>query len=157
MHINLIAIGNKMPAWIKAGYDEYAKRLPLDYRIQLIEIPTIKRNKSSSLTQLNAQEGSKLLAAVETSGPIISLDRQGRLLSTEEWVKKLLHWHDHCAHINVLVGGPEGLSDDCLKKSQEVVSLSALTFPHPLVRVILAEQIYRAWSIITHHPYHRSN
>lgn len=153
--INLIVVGRKMPTWINAGYKEYAQRLPTDYRLQLIEINSQKRNKTSSLVNILQKEGDDLLAAAHPHGPIIAFDRQGQTFSTEQLARNLQAWHDQSLHPNFLVGGPEGLSAECLKRSHQTWSLSALTFPHPLVRVIIAEQIYRAWSILSHHPYHR--
>lgn len=153
MEIKLIAIGTKMPAWVNTGFAEYAKRLPADYRLQLLEIPSQKRTKTSVTTQVLQQEGEKLLAAAQA--PIIALDRQGITLSTAQLAKYLQQWHDGSQNPSFLAGGPEGLAPACLQRAAQIWSLSALTFPHPLVRVILAEQIYRAWSILAHHPYHR--
>jgi 23S rRNA (pseudouridine1915-N3)-methyltransferase len=144
MQIKLIAVGNKMPAWITAGYTEYAKRLPADYQLNLVEIPS----------QQSAKLDEKILAAARS--PIVALDRQGEILTTLQLAKYLQSWHDNSQNLSLLVGGPEGLSSSCLQHADKVWSLSALTFPHPLVRVILAEQIYRAWSILSNHPYHRS-
>jgi 23S rRNA (pseudouridine1915-N3)-methyltransferase len=144
--IKLISlVGHKMPAWVNTGFAEYAKRLPADYQLQLIDIPSRKHPKNS---------GEKLLLAAQP--PIIALDRQGQSISTAQLAAYLQQWHDAHQNPSLLVGGPDGLSPDCLKQAEKVWSLSALTFPHPLVRIILAEQIYRAWSIISHHPYHRS-
>lgn len=153
MHIKLIAIGNKMPTWVTTGFAEYAKRLPPDYHLDLIEIPAEKRTKNRNVEQILQEEGKKLLAAAEQ--PIIILDRQGKALTTIQLAKQLQNWRDLGQNISLLIGGPEGLSSECLQKANQTWSLSALTFPHPLVRIILAEQIYRAWSIISHHPYHR--
>lgn len=153
MHVKLIAIGNKMPDWVNTGFNEYAKRLPIDYHLQLIEIPAQKRTKNTVAEQVMVAETEKLLA-VATS-PIIALDRRGKSIDTEKLAYQLQHWHDQQQSPSLLVGGPEGLSADGLKQADAVWSLSALTFPHPLVRVILAEQIYRAWSILSHRPYHR--
>lgn len=154
MHIKLIAIGAKMPDWVNTGFQEYAKRLPPDYPLQLIEIPAQKRTKNTIAEQVMKTETEKLFAAA--TRPIIALDRQGKALNTEQLAKQLQKWHDHQQNPSLLVGGPEGLSAEGCRLADETWSLSALTFPHPLVRIILAEQIYRAWSILSHHPYHRS-
>jgi 23S rRNA (pseudouridine1915-N3)-methyltransferase len=151
--IKLIAVGTKMPNWVTEGFIEYQKRLPMDYQLQLIEIQSEKRTKNSVTEKVLLREGEKLLAAAST--PIIALDRQGESLTTEKLAKNLQFWHDTEQHPCFLIGGPEGLSTSCLKKADKICSLSALTFPHPLVRIILAEQIYRAWSILINHPYHR--
>ncbi len=142
-----------MPAWVMEGFKEYQKRLPPDYQIQLIEVPSEKRTKNSVVEKILHREGEKLLTA--SSSPIIALDRQGESLTTEKLAKNLAGWHDNQQNPSILIGGPEGLSANCLKSADKIWSLSAMTFPHPLVRIILAEQIYRAWSILINHPYHR--
>lgn len=154
MHIKLIAIGNKMPAWVNTGFNEYAKRLPPDYQLQLVEIPAQKRTKNTIAEQVMAAETEKLLAAA--TRPSIALDRKGKTFNTETLAQQLQIWHDNQQNPSILIGGPEGLSAGGLQQADAIWSLSALTFPHPLVRIILAEQIYRAWSILSHHPYHRS-
>ncbi len=151
--IKLIAVGTKMPAWVNEGFVEYQKRLPIDYQLQLIEIHSEKRTKNSVMERIQQREGEKLLAA--GASPLIALDRQGESLTTEKLAKNLEYWRDTQQNPSFLVGGPEGLSSQCLKSADKIWSLSAMTFPHPLVRIILAEQIYRAWSILIHHPYHR--
>ncbi|MBS0349929.1 MAG: 23S rRNA (pseudouridine(1915)-N(3))-methyltransferase RlmH [Proteobacteria bacterium] len=153
MLIKLIAIGTKMPSWIQIGFQEYAQRLPSGYSLALKEIATPKRAKGSDINQLIISEGHKLLAAA--TDPIIALDCQGQLWDTPQLAKQLQFWHDSNLNPSFLIGGPDGLSQDCLKKAKHRWSLSPLTFPHSLVRVVVAEQIYRAWSIINHHPYHR--
>ncbi len=143
-----------MPAWVNAGFREYAQRLPSDYALQLTEIPSQKRTKSSVIDQILLVESEKLISAA--TKPVIAFDRQGKAVNTEQLAKQLQTWHDHHENPSFLIGGPEGLHPSCLNQASQVWSLSALTFPHPLVRIILAEQIYRAWSILSHHPYHRS-
>lgn len=156
MQINIIAIGKRMPPWIQAGYNEYTKRMPANCRIQLIEIPSSKRVKDSDTARLLRLESELMLNAIPKNTSVIALDVTGRLWDTYQLAKQLQNWLEKSQDITLLIGGPEGLTDDCLKASQMKWSLSPLTFPHPLVRVILAEQLYRAWTIITHHPYHRS-
>jgi 23S rRNA (pseudouridine1915-N3)-methyltransferase len=153
MIITLIAIGTKMPGWVQTGFQEYTKRLPADYAIALKEIAAPKRTKATDINQIIQLEGEKMLAAA--SEPMIALDCQGQLWDTPKLAKQLQLWRDSNVNPSLLIGGPDGLSQDCLKKAKYRWSLSPLTFPHPLVRVIVAEQIYRAWSIINHHPYHR--
>ena len=157
MQINLIAVGKRMPEWVNTGYYEYAKRLPADYCLHLIEITSEKRTKSRSKIQILDLEAEKLLNVITKPGPVIALDRQGQSLHTEQLATILQQWHDLNHHAHILIGGPEGLGTACLKRAQAIWSLSALTLPHPLVRIIIAEQIYRAWSIISRHPYHRSD
>ena len=155
MKIHLIAIGTRMPDWVNAGFQTYAKRLPHEFSLHLIEIPAGKRLKNANLTQLMTQEGQQLLAAVPKGDTLIALDRQGQVLSTTTLAQQFHQWHSQQRNVSLLIGGPEGLATACLQQAAHVWSLSPLTLPHALVRILIAEQIYRVWSIITHHPYHR--
>jgi 23S rRNA (pseudouridine1915-N3)-methyltransferase len=155
MQINLIAVGKRMPKWVELGYQEYAERLPNDYKLNLIEINLIKRTKAADISRIIQQEGDAILAAIPKNNFIIALSEKGEQLNTLELASQLQHWHDQPQNISLLIGGPDGLSQNCLKNAQKNWSLSKLTFPHPLVRIIVAEQIYRAWSVTQHHPYHR--
>ncbi len=155
MKIKLIAIGTKMPAWVTAGYEEYAQRLPKEFRLELCEISAQKRTKQSNLPALLQQEGEALLTACPRGSQLIALDRLGEKINTRQLADKLQKFHDQSQEIAILVGGPEGISESTLQAAHERWSLSELTLPHPLVRIVVAEQIYRAWSIINHHPYHR--
>ncbi len=152
MHIHLICIGQRMPTWVNVGYQEYAKRLTHDYSLHLTEIPLRKRSKSSNLERLQRQETEDMLAAIPPQSHIIALDEKGQQWTTSQLSQHLFR-HSQLA---LLVGGPEGLSPPCLQKAHQHWSLSSLTFPHSLVRIIVAEQIYRAWTLLTHHPYHRA-
>lgn len=156
MRIHLIAVGTRMPQWIQEGYFEYAKRLPKECRLQLKEIPLRKREKGeNSSNQLIELEGRQMLAAVPKGAYMIALDKEGHEWSTEQLTQNLDRWLQSGWDLALLIGGPEGLAGNCLKQAQQCWSLSRLTFPHPLVRVIVAEQIYRAWSLLQGHPYHR--
>jgi len=154
MKINLVAIGTKMPAWVNEGYEEYAKRLPKEFQLHLIEIPALKRGKTLS-PHLIEQEGELLLNAIPAHNKTIALERTGKAFSTLELTQQLGKYHGESQDVSLLIGGPEGLSSACLQQAELKWSLSTLTLPHPLVRVVIAEQIYRAWSIMSHHPYHR--
>ncbi len=155
MQINLIAIGNKMPAWINEGFLEYSKRLPRDYQLNLIELPAQPRTKNSNIDKIILEEGKVLLEKVRKGNKIIALEITCKQWTTKQLSIQLKKFHDDSDDISLLIGGPEGLSQECLSAADIKWSLSHLTFPHPLVRVILAEQIYRAYSIISNHPYHR--
>jgi 23S rRNA (pseudouridine1915-N3)-methyltransferase len=144
-----------MPAWVQAGFEEYAKRLPAHCKLVLREIPAGKRGKGSDLDRLTQEEGKRLLAAVPKGARIVALDRAGRELDTEQLAEKLRVQLASGTDLALLVGGPEGLSEACLKAARERWPLSRLTLAHPLVRVVVAEQLYRAWSIINNLPYHR--
>ncbi len=155
MKIHLLAIGDRMPEWVETGYAEYAKRLPRECRLVLHEIPAGKRGKNADLARLTADEGQRLLAAVPKDARVIALDRAGRELDTDGLAAALRTQLGRGSDLALLIGGPEGLSEECLAVADERWSLSRLTFAHPVVRVVLAEQLYRAWSIITRKPYHR--
>jgi 23S rRNA (pseudouridine1915-N3)-methyltransferase len=153
--VYLLAVGTRMPAWVETAVGEYKKRLQGEITLQVIEIPTAKRGKSSSVSKLVEQEGSAILAACPKGAKLVSLDVLGKPFSTENLAQKLNDWRMDGSDIALVVGGPDGLSKEVLNASVQKLSLSALTLPHSMVRVILAEQIYRAWTITQGHPYHR--
>lgn len=155
MKTKLIGIGNKMPTWVTMAYQEYVKRLPPQYAIELIEIPLKTRNKNTDSHRLIEQEGDAMLKAIAPQDYVIALDIPGKRWSTEQLAAKFNDWQQLGTNITILIGGPEGLAPSCKQRADESWSLSLLTFPHPLVRVILAEQLYRAWSILQNHPYHK--
>lgn len=155
MQIHLIAIGDRMPAWVETGYDEYARRLPRECRLVLREIPAGKRTKGADLKRLIEQEGARQLAAIPAGSRVVALDRTGRQMDTEQLAAELKKRLAGGQDLVLLVGGPEGLAPECLKRADDKWSLSLLTLAHPVVRVVLAEQLYRAWSILNNLPYHR--
>ena len=156
MRIHLLAVGTRMPAWVVDAYQEYAKRLPRECTLQLVEIPLSKRRKSLTPEQAAEEDGQHLLASLPKGCTVIALDVRGKGWSTEELAVRLQDWLGSGRDVALLIGGPDGLSADCLRRADLKWSLSALTYPHSLVRVVLAEQLYRAWTINTGHPYHRS-
>lgn len=155
MRIHIISITHKSPSWIKEGYQEYAKRLPASSALELIEIPAEKRTPHADIKRITEREGEKMLAAIKPTHRVIALDVKGKLWSTEQLAEQLAAWQQDGRHIDLLIGGPEGLSPACLQKAEQSWSLSPLTFPHILVKLIIAEQIYRAHSLLQGHPYHR--
>lgn len=155
MLIRLLAIGTKMPAWVTDGFQEYAKRFTSGCTLELCEIPAEKRTKNTDIPRLIEREGEKLLAAIKPGNHVIALDVKGQSWSTEQLAAQLKQWQIHSRPIDLLIGGPDGLSSACLQKAELRWSLSPLTLPHPLVRIVLAEQIYRAMSMLQNHPYHR--
>ncbi len=156
MHINLLAVGTRMPGWVTEGYQEFAKRLPPECRLNLIELPLGKRSKGSDPARAVREEGERMLAMIPKDAHVIALDVNGAQLSTEQLAVHLKSWLQDGRAISLLIGGPDGLAEDCLKRAGQVWSLSKLTLPHALVRIIVAEQIYRAWSVLKNHPYHRA-
>ena len=155
MRIHLLAIGQKLDSWVNQAYEEYAKRLPADCSLRLVEIPASKRGKNVDLARAVYQEGQKMMAAIPQNSFVIALEIGGQSWDTPHLAKQLDAWRHMGQDIVLLVGGPEGLAPQCKSLAKQFWSLSPLTLPHPLVRVILAEQLYRAWSILANHPYHR--
>lgn len=144
-----------MPSWVQQGYEEYAKRLPRECELILKEIPAGKRTKNSDTTRIIREEGERILAAIPTNCHVVTLDLGGKLWSTSQLSKSLERWQSNGQHVALIVGGADGIADEVKKIAKESWCLSNLTFPHPLVRIVVAEQIYRAWSILQNHPYHR--
>lgn len=155
MKIRLLAVGTKMPEWVTAGYEDYAKRLVDDVRLELVEIPAGKRAKNSDIVRLTEKEGEAQLAAIGSQDHVVALEVGGRAWSTEDLSRNLARWLQEGRNISLLIGGPEGLAPAAKARADQQWSLSPLTLPHPLVRVLLAEQIYRAWTLLKGHPYHR--
>ena len=155
MKIKLIAVGTKMPAWVETAFNTYAQRLPKDCCLELIEIPVAKRSKNQLADKWKEKEGQLILKAIEPSDWVVALEVNGQNWTTEKLAQQITSWQGRGCNIVLLVGGPDGLSQECLSRAQQKWSLSALTFPHPMVRVILSETIYRAWSVTVNHPYHR--
>jgi len=155
MKIQIIAMGKSMPAWVETGFKEYAKRLPRECSLKLHEISLTKRGKHPDLARLIKQEGQQMLAAIPKQNRVIALSIEGRPYDTPSLATQLAEWMQDGQDVSLLIGGPEGLAPECLARADSHWSLSPLTLPHPLVRVILAEQIYRAWTILKDHPYHR--
>ncbi len=155
MNIYLLAVGNKMPGWVAQGYNEYAKRLTADCRLKLIEIAAGKRGKNADLARIKQTEGKKILDTIPKGCLVIALELKGKAWSTEQLAQQMNGWLHGGQDVALLIGGPEGLSKDCINRADILWSLSPLTLPHPLVRVLLSEQLYRAYSILKNHPYHR--
>jgi len=155
MRLSIIAVGGKMPAWVTRGVEEYGKRMPRELKLTWREIPLARRGRDASADKLCAREGEQLLKAVPAGDRVIALDVRGARISTPELARQLQAWQMSGDNYSLLIGGPDGLSGQCLERADLRWSLSDLTLPHPLVRVILAEQLYRAWTITVNHPYHR--
>lgn len=155
MRIKLITVGTKMPQWVDIGFKEYAKRLPTEFKLELVEIPLGHRGKGADIQRAIAKESSQMLAAIDNRDYVVALDVTGKAWSTEQLSEQVSQWQMLGSNMALLVGGPDGLSSDCLQRAQQRWSLSKLTFPHPLVRVVIAEQLYRAWTLLNNHPYHR--
>ncbi|PWD86478.1 23S rRNA (pseudouridine(1915)-N(3))-methyltransferase RlmH [Ignatzschineria cameli] len=155
MIVYLIAVGSNMPSWVKVGFEEYAGRLRHDVELKLIEVPALVRKKNADVKRILKEEGEKLLKAIPKNTLIVGLDVVGREMTTMDLSKRLESWMQSGQDVALLVGGPEGFSPEIKALFQQSISLSKLTLPHPMVRVLIAEQLFRAWSIINNHPYHR--
>lgn len=155
MHVYIVAVGDRMPAWVDAGFKDYVKRLPPVLRLRLIEVRAGRRTKGADIARLIDAEAERLVAATPAGAHVIALERSGRRVSTAEFSGALATHMRRGTDIAFWIGGPEGLPAQCLARASEQWSLSLLTFAHPVVRVVLAEQLYRAWSITQNLPYHR--
>lgn len=156
MQLTVAAIGQRMPDWVQTAWQEYARRFGRGLSLQLKEIPLARRGKNADIESLRQAEGDALMAAVPAGHRVIALDERGRQWSTAELALQLENWMREEHGVCFLIGGPDGLPARCRENAQNVWSLGRLTLPHPLVRTILAEQLYRAWTITQNHPYHRS-
>ena len=156
MKIHLLAIGIRMPEWVEKGYAEYAGRLPRECALNLVEIPAGQRGQNPDIARIVRAEGERLLAAAPSGSRRIALDERGQEWSTMELAERLSGWLREGRDVSLLVGGPDGLDATCRDRAERLWSLSRLTLPHPLVRVVVAEQLYRAWSLLHNHPYHRA-
>jgi 23S rRNA (pseudouridine1915-N3)-methyltransferase len=146
MRVSILAVGHKMPSWIEEGFHEYTRRMPPEIRVELVEVKP-GRDKDA--------EGAKLVESLPQGATLIALDERGKAVSTQGLSVMLSEWMRDASHPAFVIGGADGLSDAVRERAAKLISLSALTLPHQLVRVVLAEQLYRAWSILARHPYHR--
>lgn len=156
MKIHLIAVGEKMPAWVQQGFTEYTRRLPTSCSIVLKEVAPGLRGKNADLARAMRDEGERMLAALPNRSHSVALEVSAKPWSTEQLARQLKSWLAQGSDVALLVGGPDGLDARCTERAHQRWSLGPLTLPHPLVRVIVAEQLYRAWTILQGHPYHRA-
>lgn len=156
MRLRLICVGQKMPGWVSEGYQEYSRRMPPEMLLELVEVPLAHRGKNPDIARLMQKEGESLLASTGSRDRLVALDVQGKAWSTEKLAAQMENWQLDGRDVSFLVGGPDGLPAECLARADERWSLSPLTLPHPLVRIVVAEQLYRAWSVTRNHPYHRA-
>jgi 23S rRNA (pseudouridine1915-N3)-methyltransferase len=145
-----------MPSWVSAGCDDYSKRLPREYAFEMVEIPLGQRVKGQPPGKAVQQESEAMLAQIDARDWVIALEVAGASWSTEALAAHLGRWQMDGRNLVFMIGGPDGLGPACRQRANQQWSLSALTLPHPVVRIVLVEQLYRAWSILNHHPYHRA-
>ena len=155
MRVTILSVGHKMPAWISDGFHEYARRMPPEVRVELVELKPEERGAGKNEARAKAVEGERLLAAVPDGGTLVALDERGKAVTTKGLSVMLGEWMRDASHPVFAIGGADGLDEAVKERAAKLISLSSLTLPHALVRVVLAEQLYRAWSILARHPYHR--
>ncbi|CAN0622434.1 23S rRNA m(3)psi1915 methyltransferase [Burkholderia multivorans] len=156
MKLHILAVGHKMPGWIAAGFDEYAKRMPPELRIELREIKPELRAGGRSADSVMAAERQKIEAALPKNARIVALDERGRDWTTMQLAQALPGWQQDGRDVAFVIGGADGLDPALKARADLLLRISSMTLPHGMVRVLLAEQLYRAWSITQNHPYHRA-
>jgi 23S rRNA (pseudouridine1915-N3)-methyltransferase len=156
LRLVLLTASNRQPDWVDAGAADYAKRLRGRCTLEIKTVPLARRTDSTPVERAIAEEGERLLAAVPAGAHVVALCEGGKPWSTKDLAAKLEGWMHLGAPVAFLVGGPDGLSPACIDRAHERWSLSNLTLPHGLVRIVVAEALYRAWSVLERHPYHRA-
>jgi 23S rRNA (pseudouridine1915-N3)-methyltransferase len=152
--IEVLALGDKMPPWVNEGVNTYLKRLPPSFEVALTALPLSKRSKTDTLTA-QKKESQLMLSKIKKTSVVIALDVKGKQLTSHQMADNLKYLSENHASIQLLIGGPEGLSKACLEKAHEKWSLSLLTYAHPVVRIVIAESLYRSYTLINNHPYHK--
>ena len=144
-----------MPSWVTQGVDEYLRRMPSECQVKIVELPLGQRVKSKNIKQAMLQEEKSILAAIPNNALVIAMEVKAKIWSTELLSEKMQDWMQSGKDVALLVGGPDGMTQACIDKAVDKWSLSNLTLPHPLVRIVLAEQLYRGLMVIKNHPYHK--
>jgi 23S rRNA (pseudouridine1915-N3)-methyltransferase len=153
--VTILSVGHKMPAWIQEGFQEYSRRMPPEVRVELLELKPEERGAGRDAARAKGIEGARILDALPKDATLLALDERGKSVTTQGLSVMLSQWMRDGSHPAFAIGGADGHSDELRNRADKLISLSALTLPHGLVRVVLAEQLYRAWSILARHPYHR--
>ncbi|GGD54651.1 MULTISPECIES: 23S rRNA (pseudouridine(1915)-N(3))-methyltransferase RlmH [Caballeronia] len=156
MKLVILAVGHKMPDWITNGFDEYAKRMPPELRIELKEIKPEQRSSGRNAESVMAAEKQRIEAALPKNARVVALDERGRDWTTMQLANALPGWQQDGRDVAFVIGGADGLAPEVKARAEIMLRVSSLTLPHGMVRVLLAEQLYRAWSITQNHPYHRA-
>ncbi len=156
MQLIIAAVGHKMPAWIETGFQEYAKRMPPECKLVLKEIKPVDRASNKNAESVMVQERTRIEAVLPKGGRMIALDERGQDLTTMQMSQLLTQWQQQGGDVTFVIGGADGLDAELKKNADMLMRISSLTLPHGMVRVLLAEQLYRAWSITQNHPYHRT-
>ncbi len=156
MQIMVIAVGHKMPSWIEDGFKEYTKRIPAEWRFSIKRLKPIERSKNRSAESVMVAEATRIRAAIPRNARLIALDEHGEELTTIALADNIKRWQQDSRDIAIIIGGADGLDPLLKKQSEQLIRLSSLTLPHGIVRVLLAEQLYRAYTILQNYPYHRN-
>jgi 23S rRNA (pseudouridine1915-N3)-methyltransferase len=155
LQLQIITVGQKMPGWVETACADYLKRMPRELKIEITSIALAQRKSGASVEQLKQQEASQIIKKLPTGSYSIALDERGKQWSSIEWSRQLEYWMREHPRVNLIIGGPDGLGDECREACAQTLALGAMTMPHTLVRVVLIEQLYRAWTLLNGHPYHR--
>ncbi len=156
MKLLVLSVSGRQPQWISDGWLEYAKRLRAPLRLELVELPLARRSAAAPVHRAIEQEGERLLAAVPRDARVVALDERGEMWSTLALAERVRRWQQSGAPVCFLVGGPDGLAARCVERADASWALSRLTLPHGLVRIVVAEALYRAASVLEGRPYHRA-
>ncbi len=156
MHIRLLVVGDRQPSWVDDAFGIYSQRYPRDWKFRLDTIATVRRNRGRQSGQAMARESEQILSRLATTEQAILLDERGKQLTSASLATKLGEWQRDGRDLSFIIGGPDGVSEACRQRADFTWSLSQLTLPHGMVRVLFAEQLYRAWSLQAGHPYHRA-
>jgi len=155
VHIRLLAVGERQPGWVDDAFSNYTGRFPRDWKFRLDGIATVRRSKTRQSRQAMDAEGEEILSRIKSTEQVVLLDERGKQMTSQSLAEKLSDWQSDGRDLCFIIGGPDGVSADCRQRADASWSLSKLTLPHGLARVLFAEQLYRAWSLQTGHPYHR--
>ncbi len=155
MKLLLVAVGTRMPAWVDTGFEDFSRRMPRELPLQLVEVKAEPRTTGKTVEAMMAAEAARIEAALPARCRRIILDERGEDISSRALARRLENWQAGGDDVAIIIGGPDGLDPALKATAHETMRLSSLTLPHALVRVMLAEAIYRAWSLLKNHPYHR--
>jgi 23S rRNA (pseudouridine1915-N3)-methyltransferase len=154
--LRLLAVGTRMPEWVQMAFADYSRRLPPEYGFVLQEIAVTPRGKNADIARLKRDEGEKILKALSRDTRLVTLDERGSQWTTEQLAARLQAWQQDARDVTLAIGGPDGHAPEVLARADESWGLSRLVLPHALVRVVVTEALYRAWSVNSNHPYHRA-
>ncbi|THF65036.1 23S rRNA (pseudouridine(1915)-N(3))-methyltransferase RlmH [Pseudothauera rhizosphaerae] len=155
MRLLLVAVGHRMPDWVSAGYEEFARRMPRELPLQLVEVKAEPRTTGKTVEAMMAAEAARIVAVLPPRCRRVILDERGADLTTRKLAERLQQWQADGRDVALIAGGPDGLAPELKSTADETLRLTSLTLPHALVRPLLAEALYRAWSVLKNHPYHR--